>query len=59
MSFRRAQFALRPCLKVGDLHWIDAIARDTPKLATACFDDHEMHRLTAFGAERAGETFWA
>jgi hypothetical protein len=28
------QFALGPCLKVWDLHWIDIIALDTPKLAT-------------------------
>jgi hypothetical protein len=57
MSFRRAQFALGPCLKVWDLHWIDVIALGTPKLATACFDDHEVHRLAAFRADRAGRVF--
>ena len=55
--FRRPQFTLGPCLNVWDLHWIDVIALDTPKLATACLDDHEVHRLTAFRADRAGRVF--
>jgi hypothetical protein len=55
--FRRPQFALAPCLKVWDLHWVDVIALDTPKLATACFDDHKVQRLAAFRADRARGVF--
>jgi hypothetical protein len=58
MSFRRAQLALDPCLKIWDLHWSDVIALDTLKLATACFDDHEAHRLAAFRADRAERVYW-
>ena len=53
----RPKFALGPCLKVWDLHWVDVIALNTPKLATACFDDHKVQRLAAFRADRAGGVF--